>query len=350
MKNINLNGTKIMYHIPELLSWFNNDHVYPIQLEISPTNQCNHHCQFCAYDYISRKEKRFLAFEALKRAFVELRSLGTKSVFYSGEGEPLLHPELSDFIEVASDLGFSQAINTNATLLDRRRIHKILPHLEWIRVSVNGPTEESYSRVHHCVPSDFRKVLGNLEAMAGYASQKGLATVIGVQMVYIGQCIHGIDSFVAHLRDIGVHYLAIKGFNQHPKISSHQFTNENEKITNLKQYETGEFRVVLRDNFSNETPPRIYKQCYGMDFYAEITSNGDVYSCGPHLGDKEFCYGNITKSSIRELWSPANRSLVHRRIAQLGNLDNICMPNCRLHEINNFLWNLKQVPEHINFI
>ncbi|MDG2205956.1 MAG: SPASM domain-containing protein, partial [Alphaproteobacteria bacterium] len=95
---------------------------------------------------------------------------------------------------------------------------------------------------------------------------------------------------------------------------------------------------------------RPYKQCLSLPFFAEIVANGEVYTCGPHLGEKDFCYGNIHDMDFTTLWSDANRDKVEAYIRRIDDLDHVCMPNCRLDGINRALWDLQNPPDHVNFI
>lgn len=350
MNDLQLNGTKIMHHVRALQAWRQGDNPYPIQVEISPTNRCNHKCVFCAYDHIPRAKPRYLDMAQLERALKELWGLGTKALFYSGEGEPLLHKGLPDIVEKAAGLGFSQALNTNGVLMRGQRLERILPALDWIRISVNAATPDVYKSVHRCHPSDHNRVLANIAAMADLSARQGLPVTIGVQMVYMGQPTDGLYEMVHQLREVGAAYFSLKRFNQHPLIPLRDFTVPVEQFQALSNLATKNFQVTLRSNIDIDTAKRRYTHCYGMDFYAEIISNGEVYSCGPHLQNPVFCYGNIADSTFRELWSPENRAALHRRIHALGPLDDICMPHCRIHAINNFLWSLRHPPSHVNFI
>lgn len=342
-----------MHHVRELATWQKGGHIFPIQVEISPTNICNHHCVFCAYDYIDRKDKHYLNFDILSDTICQLHNLGTKSLFYSGEGEPLIYKQLPDIIEYASNLNFSQAINTNGVLLTEEKIKRIIPHLDWIRISINGADKETYANVHRCKESDYLSVLKNIKHMCKVRDENHLKIVIGIQMVDVNQSIKYIDDFIIKIREYGVSYFAIKRFNQHPDIAKKDVVDKINIFNNLKKYSTDKFDVVIRDNINNKSineNKRKYKQCFGMKFFAEITSDGNVYSCGPHLGNKLFSYGNINNKQFREIWSKENIDVKFNEIMDTINIDKDCMPNCRLHNVNNFLWQLYNKPQHINFI
>ena len=82
---------------------------------------------------------------------------------------------------------------------------------------------------------------------------------------------------------------------------------------------------------------------------AEIDCRGDIYPCGPHLGNKEFVYGNIYEKSFKKIWNSEQCRNVIKFIENELDLSR-CMPNCRNDAVNRFLWKLKTPPEHVNFI
>ncbi|ACS78939.1 radical SAM protein [Maridesulfovibrio salexigens] len=349
MNKLILNGTKIGYHLDTLEKWKKGEEVYPILIEISPTNKCNHGCLFCAYDYLERKEPRFIDTEILYDNIYQLQNLGTKALFYSGEGEPLLHKGLPNFVEKISYLQLDQALNTNGSLLKGRCMEQILPHMSWIRVSVNGSSAEEYAHIHRTHKDEFQKILKNIEQAVVFKQKNGLGITLGIQMVYAGQDPKQVYKLVEHLRSIGVNYFALKNYNNHPLSPFQAPEPPIQKLAQIKELATDDFSVVLRINMT-EPSNRKYSFCHGMAFFAEIISNGDVYSCGPHLGNSKFCYGNINDSSLIELWSAENRSKVVEHVRNIADLDEECMPNCRLHALNDFLWNLSNPPQHVNFI
>jgi len=60
-------------------------------------------------------------------------------------------------------------------------------------------------------------------------------------------------------------------------------------------------------------------------------------------------YGNMYENTFKEIWEGNKR---HKSVQWAeGKLDtNQCRLNCRMDEINRYLWDLKNPPEHVNFI
>lgn len=84
-----------------------------VYLEIS--NVCNLSCAFCPG---TTRAARFLTTEEFTLLCRKLRPY-TDYLYFHLMGEPLLHPQLADFLRIAGELGFKVIITTNGTLLSR---------------------------------------------------------------------------------------------------------------------------------------------------------------------------------------------------------------------------------------
>ena len=86
-----------------------------IYLEIS--NVCNLSCSFCPG---TRREKRFVQPEEFQTLLPKLRPW-TDYLYFHLMGEPLLHPHLGEYLELAGKAGFKVILTTNGTLLAKQQ-------------------------------------------------------------------------------------------------------------------------------------------------------------------------------------------------------------------------------------
>jgi len=77
------------------------------------TNACNLDCSFC---HKTSRPVRFMSEEEFTLAASRVRSFADYLYFHL-MGEPLLHPQIGRFFEIAASLGFQVIITTNGTLL-----------------------------------------------------------------------------------------------------------------------------------------------------------------------------------------------------------------------------------------
>ena len=83
---------------------------------IEITNVCNMNCSFC---HGHSRKKRFMELDEFEQILDKLCGQ-TKYVYYHLMGEPLLHPQLTDFVKLATEKGFRSVITTNGTLLNQK--------------------------------------------------------------------------------------------------------------------------------------------------------------------------------------------------------------------------------------
>ena len=79
------------------------------------TNICNMACSFC---HGHSRPKGRMDKNTFSRILDQLEGK-TQYIYYHLMGEPLTHPELSEFLQMAAERGFKSIITTNGTLLDK---------------------------------------------------------------------------------------------------------------------------------------------------------------------------------------------------------------------------------------
>ena len=81
------------------------------------TNACNLSCSFC---HGTKRPIRYISREEFTRAATELRPFADYLYFHL-MGEPLCHPALERFLQLAGDAGFKVILTTNGTLLEKQK-------------------------------------------------------------------------------------------------------------------------------------------------------------------------------------------------------------------------------------
>ena len=98
------------------------------------TNICNMACSFCHGH--SRKAGK-MDKDTFLRILAQLAGK-TQYIYYHLMGEPLTHPELPDFLQMAADKGFKSIITTNGTLLDQVGERLLNAPLHKVNISVHS--------------------------------------------------------------------------------------------------------------------------------------------------------------------------------------------------------------------
>ena len=110
------------------------------------TNICNLACSFCPG---TKREKSFMSAENFSLLASKLRP-HTQYLYLHLMGEPLLHPDLEQLLDITEKLGFKVIITTNGTLLEKRAelllsaksVHKINISLQSFEANSRGVLDE----------------------------------------------------------------------------------------------------------------------------------------------------------------------------------------------------------------
>ena len=96
--SITSNETKLFKHLDNLEK-IQQKQPSPVMFHISPTNKCNMVCSHCCFD--DRDKTQELSTSSLLDFLNYIPKLGTKSIEWTGGGEPTLHPHLNVLTEEA---------------------------------------------------------------------------------------------------------------------------------------------------------------------------------------------------------------------------------------------------------
>jgi SynChlorMet cassette radical SAM/SPASM protein ScmF len=293
--------TSIASAIPPLYSYY-----------LYLTTQCNMRCRHCAYDanYIDsgKQVDRFLDIKIIEKALREGIPLGLRSVKLSG-GEPLLHPQFVDIIQLISEANLSINIETNGVLLNSKIVHVLSMTSKpvFVAVSLDGKDAQSHEflrGVHGC----FEKVT------------RGISSLVdaGIHPEII-MCIHkeNIDEIedCANLAaDLGCSLMKISMIHETGR------KNENGSLKLLSFEELYEIGNKITSDISRHVSiPLIYywpiafhslNQLSSTGFLCSITNilgimpGGKIVLCG--FGDQErsgyFTYGVFGEDTIADIW------------------------------------------------
>lgn len=355
MDKFRIDGHKLLYHVARTSDWLQGKNVPPIYIETSPSGACNHRCRFCGKDFM-KYQRRFLDWEMFRACLEQMGRLGVKSIMHAGEGEPLLHPQLAGMVRVGKAAGIDQAVNTNGVLFTPERAAEIMPHTEWVRVSLDAGSRDTHAYLHRTQPRDFDTIMENLAQAARIRQANGWRCALGIQMLLLPENRHEATLLAGIARDIGVDYLAIKPYSQHPLSVTEEYRNVSYEqdlalADELQSFNTAAFQVVFRVHAMRkwDAGTRAYDRCNAMSFWTYIDAAGSLWGCCNYIGDERFLLGNLYEQSFEEIWNGERRRSVLHWVQ--NDMDaHQCRINCRMDEVNRYLWELTHPPGHVNFI
>jgi len=109
----------------------------------------------------------YVRLEHVEKAIREGKSLGLLSVKLTG-GEPTLHPQFRQLVDLTNDAGLDILIETNGTLVDSdlALFLKSRPHVNFISISLDGAIAETHDALRS-VPGSFQRAVAGIENLVG---------------------------------------------------------------------------------------------------------------------------------------------------------------------------------------
>lgn len=358
-----IDSHKLMYHTKRVTQWFDAyqdwkkaKSIYPLYLEISPVGYCNHRCIFCALDYMEYQHQK-LDSVMLKSRLKEMAKLGIKSIMFAGEGEPTLHPDLPGILDVCSENNIDTALTTNMVPFTKKNSESFIKNCKWIKVSINAGNKEAYAKIHQTNKNDFNRVIENMKYCVELKKSKNYKCTLGAQLLLIPENRDNVVALAKLTKKIGFDYIVVKPYSQHllSKTTRYETIDYSSYLylqKELKKIKSDNFNVIFRIHTMKKlkkTEDR-YEKCNAVPFFwAYIQANGDVYGCSAFLSNPAFCYGNIYKNTFKEIWEGKQRKKGFEFVHNQLNIKD-CRINCRMDEVNRYLWEILNPSEHVNFI
>lgn len=352
-----IDGHKLFWHLDRVAAWQAGELIAPVYVEISPVSYCNHRCIFCALDF-AQGDHQTLDADILCSRLQEMGRLGVRSIMLAGEGEPLLHKGLPRIVATAKEAGIDVSITSNGTVGTPELWAQLLPHLSWLRFSMDAASASVHSAVHRVDERMFEKTIASIRAALDVRKQQGGDVTIGVQYLMIQQNLHDIDNAIRLYDGIGVDYISFKPYSEHPQmlnksgfVYSKELLHEVESLIESYSGRTSAqliYRKVASENYAGGDIG--FTACRALPFWGYISSKGDFHTCSVFLNDERFIVGNIYQNTMEQiLFGEKRRASVEYGCKDLE-VGYECRLNCRMARINEFLEFIAIRPHHVNFI
>lgn len=357
MDTYHIDGHKLFWHLDRVSDWQKGMLVPPVYIEVSPLSLCNHRCIFCGIDFVRDKDLR-LDTAIFSRRLREMGELGVRSVMFAGEGEPLLHKDLGTFIKTAKSSGMDVSLTTNGALGNYAIWKDILPHLTWIRFSVDAGDAKCYAKVHGVSEREFHKTIKSIGDAVRVKRDGKLPVTIGVQYLMVDENISGIGDALRLFSDLGVDYFSLKPYSLHPQMKRRKevlYTKATAaRVRGIIEIfkKKSRMKIIFRDDALMRYMGRgdRFCHCRALPFWGYVSSGGDFYTCSVFIGDKRFKAGNIHEKNMKSILLGTKRRESIDYAATRLSVGKECRVNCRMARVNEFLEFIEKRPEHVNFI
>ncbi len=306
---------KAVKHLSVLNSNLNVIKEGPVSVVIHPTNACNAKCPMCRYADL-RETNETIPLDVMKRTVKELGEMGTKSIIFSGGGEPVIYQGLSEVVEIAASYNIKMGLVTNLIRVSPKLMDSIVDHFSWARVSVNAASPEAYQIVQGMDPAVWPKLIENLKILVDMRNKKGTKLVIGGGFIVQKGNYKEVGDFVDLCTDLGLDYAMfrpVQKWSPTAALTAGSLALTKEMLDDLKNIITTKIASNTKkwcdnnlakaaDLFTLVDAIKDYPKCLSSLVEAAIGGDGALYPCCQHVGNTKFASGNILHKPFKEIW------------------------------------------------
>jgi len=336
----NFNANRKILKYSDKLNLFFNRHKTLVSIELDLTNKCNNECPGCTG---IRDNPVTLDYSQVICLVDQLKDdFDLKSIIISGGGEPLLHKKFVDILYYIKSKGISVGLNSNGVAITKQKAKAILECCDYFRISLDADSPEMYKKIHGDTEKVYNKVLDNIAEVSKIKKQLNSKTSFGVGFLTGSETKKGIVNFVRICKERGADFAQIRPFTG-------DFTDVQEEYELASnKYSDNNFNVISSNHkFArfNDSDKRPYEKCYGMFFNTVITADYRVFACLHHRQNDKYLIGDLSKNTLKELWSSS-------RIIDVYNTINFseCPLFCRNDDVNRGLQEFNNEITHAEFL
>lgn len=330
---------KVLLFQKELRSWMDSKPFPPITIDFQISSACNDFCPSCK-GRINKSATEYFK-ERTRRQFFPLNLLSDitssknspQGFIISGDtGEPLLHPEISEIIDMVTAKSAAVVV-TNGLALNEPLSQKIVSSCRGIRVSLDAYDAESRQKIHGTPPVLWPKLIDNISTLvAAKKASPESRCAIGVAYLTGENTIAGIEPAIELASQLGVDYIQFRPF--------HFSQTRIDFAPLIAKYRTPQFNVLASDQkYDNFGSPRSYSTCQAAYFCTSINPWGELDICCDHVAEPRASFGTLGVDF--PTWDDFIDSPRRHQLIENFSLSE-CIPRCSLDRQNCLLQTIKE--------
>lgn len=317
----------------------------PDVVEIFPTNYCDMDCGHCRSKESHGKRSEHMDIKTLENLLIELKG-EVHNIEFSGGGEPMVHPQIDDIFDMLKTHEFRYGMISNGYRFVRHpeTIKKALQCADWIRLSVDGFTDETYREVHGRKNLSYKALK---DAISGLVEQSGDIPTIGLKMLMSNLNYKEAGLAIQESKELGVDYLQLK-FLGYPD----DLVLGNAEAVSLKKDIEKQISSANSKDFFVELIPELkgnshdYQSCPASFLHAMVDWDGSMYLCAFFEGRKEqMRFGNIKEGGFFKNWYSPRHIQVYESIDHSS-----CFPSCPMLRYNPLVDFIRKQHHMIKYI
>jgi len=290
---------------------------------------------------------RFLSKEKIYEIIDDCKTMGVKSIEFTGGGEPTVHADHVDIFKKSLDEGIDVALITNGNLIKKGFIDQVL-RMSWCRFSLDAGTSKSYSKIREVHPNTFNKVINNIKKIADEKRVRNSETTLGVSFIVTEENYLEVYKAAKISSTLGVDYFRVGYYRTDEGFVAGNYEKVCSQIAKAKKdFTSNDFKVIDRyaeasDNIDGRPD---YKFCGYQHISTWISADYNLYRCCVTSYDDHGLIGSIKDQSFKDLWESDERKDKMKKFNAKSCSQ--CIYNNKNKTINYLL---KDMKDHVNFM
>jgi len=336
---------KIKKHWLNIMGVYNGSYAFkgPDCVQIDLTYNCNNNCVSCwcnspllgARAYKGMRKYRTLPPQLVISLLDELAGMGTSELFFSGGGEPFMHPDILRILEHAKNRGFHCCVNTNFTLVNEMVVKKLVElSVDALTVSVWAATPQVYAITHpNKDEATFYRIKDTLKMLNSMKTQA--RPFIKIYNVISNLNYYELEKMVEFAEEVGAEAVEFTVVDTIPGATDKLMVDQKQRAEILTQCEriqkrTNKVQVLNLEHFMrrlSDTCADLAQYdsgflgktpCYIGWIFSRIMPDGDVNFC---LKAHRIPVGNLYKNSFREIWNSVQQKEFRQKALRFDTSD-----------------------------
>jgi len=260
----------------------------PVAVSFEPTTSCNLRCPQCPSGLRSFSRDTGMLNMELYQTFIQNNYKHVLYVLLYFQGEPYLHPQFFDLVNLAYRHHLYSATSTNAHYLTKENaISTVKSGLDRLIISIDGLSDETYKKYR--IGGSIEKVIaGTQNLVQAKKDLKSKSPFIIWQFIVFSHNEHEVEKVKKLGKQLGVNQVAIKTAQVYDEEGAKDLLPLQAKY---RRYEPDSLNI--KGGLKNE--------CWKMWHSCVITWDGKVVPCCFDK-DAEFRLGDLEQYTFKEIW------------------------------------------------
>ena len=266
------------------------------KIYIEITNNCNLNCDFCIKN---KRNKKFMSIDEYTHVLNEIKPY-TDYIYLHLMGEPMLHPKINEFIDLANKNNINVNITTNGYLIDRIKLNN---NIRQINISLQSYDDKYNKSLDEYMNNIFNTIDTFNNTIINYR--------LWVNTKYYTDIIKILED------------------KYHKKINPNDrgnFTLDNNIFISFKN----EFIWPKIDGEGEEYKKYTKGSCRALKDHIGILSNLDVVACCLD-SNGDICFGNLKKTPLFEILKSRRFTTMKENLENGIKTEKLCQ-NCNYYD------------------